>query len=321
MAPTDIFFGAPGPEAAKQRSLDEKRLNCERQGGRWDGERCIIGTPAAKKAPELDPKQEELIQEFKAGGRPTDIPTGQPLTREQSERLENASEFEASKLGGISAQQGILIKEQQAQQAAAGQDLAAGVGQFGELGISPTGLDVGEAATTGIVSSIPKALGYAVTGAGIGFAGGSVAGPVSAGGGAAIGAVTGFVTGISSGMISNFKSQRTDTTTSQQRVLDEGKQTMNDWVTLAANDPANRARYLTEYNKVAAQIDQAYRQMKLDTSRDVAKFETALPNLAEFEAFYAAGGERDFLNQDMRTSLINPQPSEYAFLELANRRA
>ena len=125
---------------------------------------------------------------------------------------------------------------------------------------------------------------------------------------------------MASSMTSNLASQRRDTTTAQQRVLDEGKQTMKDWATLAEADPTNKAKYLAEYNKVSAQIDQAYRQMKLDTTRDVAKFETALPNLAEFEAFYAAGGERDTLDIEMRNALLTPSNVEYNVIELANRR-
>jgi hypothetical protein len=60
--------------------------------------------------------------------------------------------------------------------------------------------------------------------------------------------------------------------------------------------------------------------MKLDTNRDVAKFETALPDLAEFEAFYSAGGERDTLDLDMQNALLSPVSAEYKILELAQRR-
>jgi hypothetical protein len=123
-------------------------------------------------------------------------------------------------------------------------------------------------------------------------------------------------------MISNFKSQRTDTTNAQKRVLVEGKQNLNDWATLAAADPANRALYIKNFNQQLALIDQAYRQMKLDTSRDVAKFETALPELAEFEAFYMAQGERDYLVAKMYRSLGVMQDPDYSYQlqELANRR-
>ena len=138
--------------------------------------------------------------------------------------------------------------------------------------------------------------------------------------GAAIGAGVGFIARIVGGMQSNFKSQRTDTTTAQQRVLDEGKQTLMDWVTLARSDPANRMFYLSQFNKQLSQIEQAHRQMKLDTSRDLTKFETALPNLAEFDSFYSVGGERDALIEEMIIALKTLPPEGYDMLELTNRR-
>lgn len=223
--------------------------------------------------------------------------------------------------GGAYAQE---IQQQQAQFEA--QQLAGQVGQFQQLGVEPTGLNFGQAATTGVVSGIPKALSWigsaAVGGAAIGSKVGTSAGPVGIGAGALIGAAVGVLGGISGAMIGDLKSQRTDTTNAQKRVLDEGKQNLNDWATLAAADPANRALYIKNFNQQLALIDQAYRQMKLDTSRDVAKFETALPDLAEFEAFYMAQGERDFLVARMYQSLGVMQDPDYSYQmqELATRR-
>lgn len=240
------------------------------------------------------------------------------LTKEDYEQAKKRAELMVLK-GSPSTEQ--LIQQQQAQFEA--QQLAGQVGQFQQLGVEPTGLDVGQAATQGIVGAIPKALGFAATGAAAGALGGTAVLPgVGTAGGAAIGAVAGFVSGLASSMISNFKSQRTDTTNAQKRVLDEGKQNLNDWATLAAADPANRALYIKNFNQQLALIDQAYRQMKLDTSRDVAKFETALPDLAEFEAFYMAQGERDFIVAKMYQSLGVMQDPDYSYQmqELATRR-
>ncbi len=240
------------------------------------------------------------------------------LTKEDYEQAKKRAELMVLK-GSPSTEQ--LIQQQQAQFEA--QQLAGQVGQFQQLGVEPTGLDVGQAATQGIVGAIPKALGFAATGAAAGALGGTAVLPgVGTAGGAAIGAVAGFVSGLASSMISNFKSQRTDTTNAQKRVLDEGKQNLNDWATLAAADPANRALYVANFNQQLALIDQAYRQMKLDTSRDVAKFETALPDLAEFEAFYMAQGERDFIVAKMYQSLGVMQDPDYSYQmqELATRR-
>jgi len=239
------------------------------------------------------------------------------LTKEDYEQAKKRAELMVLK-GSPSTEQ--LIQQQQAQFEA--QQLAGQVGQFQQLGVEPTGLDVGQAATQGIVWAIPRALSFAATGAAAGALGGSAFAGVGAVPGAIIGAVGGFVSGITSSMISNFKSQRTDTTNAQKRVLVEGKQNLNDWATLAAADPANRSLYIKNFNQQLALIDQAYRQMKLDTSRDVAKFETALPDLAEFEAFYMAQGERDYLVAKMYQSLGVMQDPDFSYQmqELANRR-
>ena len=239
------------------------------------------------------------------------------LTKEDYEQAKKRAELMVLK-GSPSTEQ--LIQQQQAQFEA--QQLAGQVGQFQQLGVEPTGLDVGQAATQGIVWAIPRALSFAATGAAAGALGGSAFAGVGAVPGAIIGAVGGFVSGITSSMISNFKSQRTDTTNAQKRVLVEGKQNLNDWATLAAADPANRALYIKNFNQQLALIDQAYRQMKLDTSRDLAKFETALPDLAEFEAFYMAQGERDYLVAKMYQSLGVMQDPDFSYQmqELANRR-
>ena len=172
------------------------------------------------------------------------------LTKEDYEQAKIRAELMVLK-GSPSTEQ--LIQQQQAQMEA--QQLAGQVGQFQQLGVEPTGLDVGQAATQGIVGAIPRALSFAATGAAAGALGGSAFAGVGAVPGAIIGAVGGFVSGITSSMISNFKSQRTDTTKAQKRVLDEGKQNLNDWATLAAADPANRALYIKNFNQQLALID------------------------------------------------------------------
>lgn len=256
--------------------------------------------------------------------------------------------------GGMTAQELALAQEQQKLLQAQGKQLAGQVGQFSPMPLSNEPLlDYEQGLLQGLVNFIPRAITNvgalsllrggatgAVAAAGPGSralgtnpralgtnpralaAGASVAG----GAGGLLSGINPYVAGgaliagIASSMISEFKGQRTDTINAQKRVLDEGKQTMKDWATLAESDPANRVYYLSQYNMVAAQIDQAYRQMKYDTQRDLVKFETALPDLAEFEAFYAIGGERQALDMEMRNALIAPAEVDYKLLELANRR-
>ena len=285
--------------------------------------------PQEAPLPQVDQTRPEFIKDEKGNVtgivRP-DGTTNLDLSPEDVNAILNnfnqiPSEVQKQGTQQIGTQQAQFEQQQQAQQ------LAGQVGDFGQLGISPTGLDKGEAAIAGITSGIPRTLGIlgaaAVGGGFIGAKAGGAAGTAVAPGiGTAIGATVGLVAGISASIITNFKSQRRDTTTAQQRVLDEGKQNLNDWATLAASDPANRATYVKNFNQQLALIDQAYRQMKLDTSRDVAKFETALPNLAEFETFYSTQGERDFLSARMFEALNVPQDPEflYRMADLAERR-
>ncbi len=299
----------------------QAQIDCEGKGGTWNPETKTCTLPTA---PPPEPTPEPPITKLTPQERSDAITRGEIITTDRfgNEEIltEEARQKGLAEFGGIGAKEAL---ERRQQQLAEGQRLGEEVGQFEQIGITPTGLDVGEAVTTGLVSAIPRAItlagGAAVAGATAGLVTGGTASIPLAVGAAAIT----FVGSLTSSMISNFKSQRSDTTTAQQRTLDEGKQTLQDWSTLAAADPTNRASYLGEYNKQAALIDQAYRQMKLDTSRDLAKFETAIPNLAEFESFYSEGGERDALDADIRLALIGeipPEVVEFRMIELANRR-
>ncbi|MCK5613221.1 hypothetical protein KAR91_65720 [Candidatus Pacearchaeota archaeon] len=322
----------PPPGLPPEAQLTPKQ-QCKIDGGVWDEatQTCLLTKkvePVVEPPPKVDATGTEVFTD-PATGRPTGIttPGGDSFlgitNLDDLARIKAQQEGKQARIEGLGAPVGtaqttsdVLFRQQQQ-----AQQLAQGVGQFNPLAIDPTGLDVAEGFTAGVIGAIPNALKLGATGAGVGLVGGGVvAGPIGAGAGAAIGAVAGFVGGLASSMIGNFKAQRSDTTTAQQRILDEGKQTMKDWATLAKTDPANKMFYLAEFNKQSAQIDQAYRQMKLDTSRDLAKFETALPNLAEFESFYSSGGERDTLDIEMRNSLLTPVSPEYEALELSFRR-
>lgn len=339
-------FGA-GVGGAVKRNDFNKKLECLAKGGQWDEvtQKCILPSEnpninvfnpitdkirADKEAATLKPElqQPEVFKDVNSG-QPSGItlPDGRTFIGIKPQQVQQLADTEKKKQlpEGTSP---VGTAQAQLEAGLQGQQLQGQVGQFGQLPVSPTGLDYEQAITQGIVGAIPRALGLAVAGAGAGLTTGGVVGSVVPGAGTAAGAVAGgiigaaggFVSGIASSMISDFRGQRRDTVNAQKRVLDEGKQTMKDWATLAEADPANKARYLAEYNKVAAQIDQAYRQMKLDTDNDLAKFEAAIPDLAEFEAFYSAGGERDALDQEMRQALLTPGSAEYKMLELAQRR-
>ncbi len=204
-----------------------------------------------------------------------------------------------------------------------GQQLAGQVGQLGQQGILQTNVDFGQAITAGARGAVPGALGGLATGVAAGIIGakiGGTAGAIAGPGGALVLGAIGFAVGVATGIFSDMKSQRTDNTNAQQRVLDEGKQILNDWITFAEQNPTLRAEALRGFNLQLQQIQTAYRQMKLDTSQDVLKFESAVPNLAEFSSFYSPAGERDVLFREMQIALGGPTSSGVKYLEMVNRR-
>ena len=319
-------FPQQGTEQAKpfkpKEDLTEKE-KCENTGGVWDEKtKTCIRIPKEVEPVKEDIKVPETFTDPKTGrASGVALPNGKTFLGLSPDDVRNVVEAEQQKnerpLGTIpvGTQQSLAEERQRAiimaQQAQNIQQLPT---------TEPTEIDYVQAATEGVRNSIPRALGLAVSGAGIGALGGTTLLPgVGTAGGAVIGAASGFVTGISSGILSNMAGQRTDNINAQKRVLDEGKQTLQDWVTLAKTDPANRAFYLAQFKRQLSLIQQSHSQMKLDTQADVLKFNDAVPDLAEFDAFYSEGGERDFLVNEMKNALLTQNP-EYEFLELANRR-
>jgi hypothetical protein len=335
----------PSPFSRVKPTPDTRKEACELQGGVWENGVCV---------PKPQEEERKLIGGIDRGtGSALDLQIQQQAAGDQDLERGTIVTGEDGKIAGFINSEGQFVKdrqtaiaimkrqegeeallegtqtaEQQSQAATIRASAAALFGQVGQLdpstGIIETPLDFAEALTQGIVGSIPRALSYAVTGAGIGFTGGAVAtspaGGIGAIPAAAIGAAAGFVSGISSGMISSMKSQRTDNTNAQQRVLDEGKQTLTDWSTMAKTDPANAEFYVSQFNLQLQLIQNAYTQMKIDTQGDLGKFENAIPNLAEFESFYSVGGERDALVIEMGNSILTFVDPIYSMQELVRRR-
>ena len=331
----DVTFNPPEDER-NQRN----RIRCINAGGNWDPNTntCDIpiqleedfrdkpllekpATPDLPPTPDLGPS---VITETDTGaptGVTIDGSTFLGLPRSEIQNIINQDILERAPIEGAPTQAQLNQRLQ-------GGVLAAQVGNIQPSTATETPVDFEAATRQGIVSAIPRALGLASTGAAAGLVGGAAAGSIipgagtaaGAASGAALGAVGGFVSGISSGIISDMRSQRKDNTNAQQRVLDEGKQTLKDWSTLAKADPANREFYLSQFNRQLQLIQDAHVQMLTDTNGDLAKFESAVPNLAEFDSFYSVGGERDALINEMQNSLVTPSTTEYEMLALAQRR-
>lgn len=221
-------------------------------------------------------------------------------------------------------------EQEVAQQQAEAQKLAQQIGQYTPREVTPTDISEQEMVTAGLVSGIPNALkwiggaiaGGAALGATYGAVGGTAAAPVAgtiAGGvgGAVVGGIIGLVGSLSSSMISNYKDQRRDMEENPRIVLQDGKTNLGRWATLAGADPSNRPYYVGQFNKQLSLVDEAYRQLKLDTSRDILKFEKSADLLSDFEFFYREGSEREQLMTEMRVALgSNPDP-EYTYRMMA----
>ena len=306
-----------------------ERARCEAQGGTWDAVNRVCILPPPPEPPKQDIQETpdgvlapEVFKDQAGRISGVELPDGRTFLGLSPDEVREITEREQGKRqlpqGAVPVGTSRAIAEQQAQS----QLLASQVGQTSpSTGLTPTDLSQGDALTRGLVDAVPRALtlagGAAVAGAAAGAAttGGVASIPL-----AAAGAAVTFVGSIASSMLSDIKRQRTDNTNAQKRVLDEGKQTLSDWVTLAKANPEKRAEYLAGFNIQLQRIQDAHRQMRLDTNADVGKFETAIPDLAEFNEFYAAGGERDALVNEMREALVTPASVEFQMLELANRR-
>lgn len=336
----------PAEEKRIKESNQTPRERCIARGGFWDEQtgQCLLQKPdvlteAAQEQAEqtnesvVQAEEQRRLQEQERVKALT--AQGQSFITDEQGNVSLVSEQDPNQARAdvLRLQEGRLTAEQQAQAALfqqQGQQLAGQVGQFQSLGVGgPTPLDLEEIRNQALIGSIPRAIslagGGAITGAVFGGKAGAAAGTAVAPGlgttgGAAIGAAAGFVGGLASGVISNIRAQKRDVVQGQLRVLTDGKQNLQDIASLAKADPANRALYLSEFNIQLAQIEQAYEQLQLNVRSDPAKFEQAVPELAEFEFFYSPGGERNILVNEMQVSLSQPTTGEYEFLELVNRR-
>ena len=332
---TEIEAQLPIPKSSEQ-------LECESKGGTWNliNQTCTPKPPPVPKELEgLTLKTDEPKPEPTSAGPSgpeffRDAGTGEITGVKLSDgrvffgNAETINEIIRRENEKTAAPEGALpvgTARRQERQRELGLELSQQVGQIDpSTGITPTNLSQDEALRQGIVNSIPSAIRLAgqfgVGAAALGAAASAPAGGIAALPAAAIGASVGFVSGITGGIISNMASQRTDNTNAQQRVLDEGKQTLMDWVTLSRADPANAQFYLSQFNRQLQLIQDAHVQMLTDTNADLAKFENAVPNLAEFSTFYSVGGERDALLNEMTNALLTPSDVNYELLALIDRR-
>jgi len=326
---------AEGRQYGKDKAEEEaKRLECEAKGGEWNtetkvcrftqGVRGSLNFQRAEKEKELKTHVQDGVPGITENGVffADNQAAQQKVIFDEQDRATGLVQPSGQTLLGLSPDEvsGILQPGATAADAQQQTNLAGQVGQFDQLGVTGTPFDGTALAGAAARGVIPGLIGAATGAIGAGIIGakvGAVGGPAGA---ITLGAL-GFASGIASTMLAEAKGQRTDNTNSQQRVLDEGKQFLNDWITFAEANPSQKMLALNGFNKQLALIEQAHSKMKLDTQQDVLSFESAIPNLAEFTAFYSVGGEKNIYTQEMMIAMSQPDVTiDTRMLDLINRR-
>lgn len=228
-------------------------------------------------------------------------------------------DVERIKSGQMTFEQQQAQAAQQAQAEAAIQNLGLNEQQIAAIqaGIVQAPVDFGQALTAGAANILPSAIKGAGIGLGAGLAGGALAGagagaaagsvvPVA---GTAIGAGIGLLAGLTSGILSNIKSQQKGEIAATKDVLTNAKTNMRKLSALAAKDPSNAAIYVSAYNQQLAQVYQAQRKLKAETSGNLNKFmNDGTSDLSDFDLFLQPNGQADIYKQQLQMALLTGAP-------------
>ena len=165
-----------------------------------------------------------------------------------------------------------------------------------------------------------RTLGAGVTGAigGVvqGAAGGALLGSAGAGVGAVPGALAGAgigaIGGIYSGAKSSIATQLAGEISSGRTVIERIQTNLGSIVTDTNQNPNNAAENLQMFNAQLKIAEEAYIKLQKEVKRDVNQFldKDATEVLVKFELFYAAGGQKDFFENQMTAALMNPDPTK-----------
>ena len=208
------------------------------------------------------------------------------------------SKQDAAKLapeGTVTAQE-IAQQQQLAQQAGA-------IGQVGNIGqLQDAPVDIGQAATAGLVGNVPGL----IKNVGTGVAGGFIAGGPAL---AVVGGIGGAIKSIWGGVQSNIEGQKKGEIAASVDVLGVAKTNMRQLAMLASQDPANAPQYIQAYNDQLTQVHKAYRQIKIETDENLDKYiEDGTDILSDFDLFLREGGTADIYGTKLRIALSSNTP-------------
>ena len=325
-------------------SKSEAQLQCEANGGKWDGNKCIMPEVTPEVTPEPDLTKKTEANPFPFGTPEPEKKEAPPVFRDEFGRLSGFTTPEGETFLGANPEEvteavtsesfkqelpiggqaeGVLERQRQGLQ-------ETGVGLAADVGASPSdeilaqlqsevvadGLNYFSAFKSAAPGAIPDILTGASAGAGVGALGGSVVLPgvgtvTGAGGLAIVGAVTGGVKGFYSDFIRDLSSQQSAQIEGTIRTLSETKPTLNDIVNSQNANPENANENKKAFDNQMAFIDLAYEDLKDLTDSNLNDFlgDNGIKQLKEFEVFYELDGERDRLEFDMKLALANPDPA------------
>ena len=292
----------PGIFAPTPKAPDSRKASCEAQGGKWDevNQRCVF-PPRREETPQV---QEEPQPEFDVTGRPTSIPRGVPLTREQSQELQEAAEFEASKGGQPSAMEAITMQQQQLQRQQEAQVLAE---QAGQVNLEQLQRNA-ETADVSYVEAFFKAVPNMIPDI-IQVIGGAAVATVA--GGTGIGAVGGValigngIRGAYSDVIREIEQQKGEFSGTQEQNLEEGKQVLNDIISARNAGAVPNYEASTAWNNQVTKLYQSYYNLQRQHLDNKFVGDDLTQEIAEFETFFTG----EFLQQENEFGLALTQPS------------
>jgi hypothetical protein len=164
-----------------------------------------------------------------------------------------------------------------------------------------TPLDIGQAFKEGAIQGGTGALAGAAGGA---IIGGGAASPATA----AIGALGLGIAGFIRGTVQSIKKQTTGNLAADFVNLADTKSNLR-MLAQDTNMGGDAAGNLEAFREQLQAVDEAYARIKL-TSQKKPLGEDATVEMAKFENFYAAGGAREYLINEMQQAVLNPNPAK-----------
>jgi len=169
-----------------------------------------------------------------------------------------------------------------------------------------TDLSQKQAGFAAVREGLPGVVKSVGIGAAIGAGAGAPVAGVGAVPGAVIGAGIGLALGVYNAVVGSLESQASDSIAGQTKVLRDGKNNLNKIIALTKADPQNADKYLSAYQQQKIQINEAYANLKLDTSRSSFKFLSKVGTraLQGYANFYSQGGLNEIYDNKMQLAIL-----------------